>query len=118
MTGQAYNTIHKWVSYHLSKTGTCSSCGASGLSGKMIHWANISRQYKRDLNDWQELCAKCHQKYDGRYKESSNFYATCLECNDIFSLSPSRVGVTKYCSRDCYSSARVNTNMSIDKRRI
>lgn len=27
-------------------------------------WANISHQYKRDLDDWMELCKKCHMAYD------------------------------------------------------
>lgn len=31
---------------------------------KKIHWANISRLYKRDLDDWMRLCAKCHKAYD------------------------------------------------------
>ena len=28
--------------------------------------ANISGEYKRDLNDWQLLCRKCHMLSDGR----------------------------------------------------
>jgi len=28
----------------------------------MIHWHNISGEYKRDVSDWIRLCAKCHKK--------------------------------------------------------
>ncbi len=31
---------------------------------KMIHWANISHKYKRDLDDWIEMCVPCHKAYD------------------------------------------------------
>ena len=29
-----------------------------------FEWANISGEYKRDLNDWMNLCVSCHKKYD------------------------------------------------------
>lgn len=31
---------------------------------KVYQWSNISGEYKRNLADWQRLCAKCHQLYD------------------------------------------------------
>lgn len=60
----SYRTLHKWVERHLGKGDTCQYCKESGLSGRKIHWANISRQYKRDTADWLRLCAKCHGAYD------------------------------------------------------
>lgn len=47
-----------------SKQYTCEHCKTSGLLRHKIHWANISRQYKRDKTDWMRLCAKCHKAYD------------------------------------------------------
>ena len=35
---------------------------------KMYHWANISKSYKRNRNDWLRLCVPCHMKYDGLTK--------------------------------------------------
>lgn len=59
-----YRGLHQWVQKHLGKPGTCEHCATTGLSGRRIHWANISHKYKRDLTDWARLCAKCHKSYD------------------------------------------------------
>lgn len=59
-----YRALHKWVVKVLGQPDTCEHCGKSGLSGRQIHWANISRKYLRDKNDWIRLCVKCHKKYD------------------------------------------------------
>ncbi len=59
-----YRDLHAWVSRKLGKPDTCEHCSISGLSGKHIHWANISGEYKRELNDWIRLCARCHKIYD------------------------------------------------------
>lgn len=61
--GVPYRTLHQWVESHLGKPGKCSACGISA-KGHQIHWANKSREYKRDLSDWIRLCAKCHGAYD------------------------------------------------------
>lgn len=62
--GVSYRALHRWVERHLGKASRCESCSASGLSGRKIHWSNISHEYKRRLDDWQRLCAKCHKAYD------------------------------------------------------
>lgn len=59
-----YRGLHLWVSKHLGKPRTCVQCGISTLGARQYHWANISGQYKRDLNDWQRMCVKCHIQYD------------------------------------------------------
>lgn len=105
-TEVSYSGIHKWISYHYKKTGVCSDCGRSGLSGKFIHWANISGNYKRDIKDWRELCAKCHQVFDKRYKQGNLIFAECLECGQLFGISPSRVGVRTCCSTKCFADYR------------
>lgn len=55
-----YDALHDWVKRHAGKASKCEHCG----SVKNIHWANKSWEYQRDLADWLQLCAKCHQKYD------------------------------------------------------
>jgi len=55
-----YRAIHLWVEYHLGKPMKCSLCGTE--KRKRYHWANISREYKKDLSDWRRLCATCHQR--------------------------------------------------------
>ena len=59
-----YFALHTWIRKQLGQPDTCEFCGKSGLSNKQIHWANKSREYKRELNDWLRLCAKCHKDYD------------------------------------------------------
>ena len=59
-----YNALHKWVGNKLGTPNACESCEKTGLTGHKIHWANKSKKYLRDVNDWLRLCAKCHMKYD------------------------------------------------------
>lgn len=59
-----YGALHHWVSRHKKKTGICKKCDKK----RKTHWANISGKYKRDLDDWKELCPKCHKKFDGKQK--------------------------------------------------
>lgn len=55
-----YKNLHNWVYKNLGKAVWCSHC----MSTVTVQWANVSHEYKRDLNDWMQLCVKCHKKYD------------------------------------------------------
>lgn len=55
-----YSALHDWVIRKLGKAVWCEWC-ASTIN---VQWANASHQYKRDLYDWMQLCAKCHKKHD------------------------------------------------------
>lgn len=55
--------LHSWVSRSKGKAKKCSHCGKEG-SGKEMHWANKDHSYRRNLDDFIELCSSCHQKYD------------------------------------------------------
>jgi len=68
-----YHGLHKWVPKHLGKPGTCEHCGRNNLKGRQIHWANKSRKYKRNINDWLRLCSSCHTKYDKNVKTQYAF---------------------------------------------
>jgi len=62
-----YQAIHKWVNRNKVKTGICSRPGCNtGYLGSPFHteWANVSGEYRRDLNDYIELCKKCHWHFD------------------------------------------------------
>ena len=63
-----YRSLHKWVERQLGKPSFCEQCKDVTLKHRQYHWANISNKYKRDTNDWQRLCAKCHKKYDKNNK--------------------------------------------------
>lgn len=62
-----YIALHSWVKRRLGKPSKCEHCGKDGLTGRQIHWANKSQEYKRDLTDWLRLCVSCHIKYDKEF---------------------------------------------------
>lgn len=58
--GFGYDALHEWVHRHKGKPAKCERCS----SEKNVVWANKSWEYKRDLDDWLQLCCKCHNAYD------------------------------------------------------
>jgi len=68
-----YRSLHSWVIRQKGQPNKCEDCGEDNLVGHLIHWANISGKYKRDLTDWKRLCVKCHSKFDKlKYGNISN----------------------------------------------
>lgn len=67
-----YGALHEWLYRRLGGARFCTNRLKHGLpfrcSGvsKRYEWANRSRGYKRDLNDWVQLCHSCHVKADKR----------------------------------------------------
>lgn len=63
-----YKGIHEWLSRHATKKGVCQKCKkrpkpwANRKFG--TEWANISGRYLRRLDDYIELCCKCHYRFD------------------------------------------------------
>lgn len=57
-----YMALHDWVRKYKVKSSTCDNCG----SNQYLEWANVSRTYQRNINDWKTLCAKCHRLADRR----------------------------------------------------
>lgn len=55
-----YFGLHSWINKQLGKASKCEQCGAV----KNVEWANKSKEYKRDLNDWKALCRSCHHVFD------------------------------------------------------
>lgn len=58
--GAKYQALHSWVRRHYGKADKCIYCGNDSI----VDWANISKEYKRDINDWIKLCRKHHIAYD------------------------------------------------------
>ena len=58
----SYRAHHIWVQTRLGKADSC-VLDQNHLAAR-YHWANISHEYKRDLNDWINLCPKCHSAFD------------------------------------------------------
>ena len=60
----SYSAVHHWVKKYKGCPFMCNNCLKIREKSNTHHWANIDHKYKRDLNDYISLCAKCHRKYD------------------------------------------------------
>jgi len=58
----SYGALHNWIKSHKTKPKLCECC-KNKISFDI---ANIGGKYKRDLNDWEWLCRRCHMIKDGR----------------------------------------------------
>lgn len=56
-----YRNVHIWIK---SVKGSASKCTINPLHKKKFEWANISKEYKFLVEDWVELCKKCHVVFD------------------------------------------------------
>jgi len=57
-----YAALHSWVRRHKPKPNVCECCKEK----LPFDLANISGQYKRDVNDYEWVCRKCHMTKDKR----------------------------------------------------
>jgi hypothetical protein len=62
-------SLHEWVKNRKPKPLKCECCGEN----KPVDLANISQEYKRDLDDWEWLCRKCHMTKDSRMNNLVQF---------------------------------------------
>lgn len=59
-----YRGLHQWVRRLKGKPTTCSTCGKFSEKPRIIQWANIDGQYRRDVHDFVAMCCSCHKKHD------------------------------------------------------
>ena len=60
-----YFNIHQWISRHYGKAYKCENIDCMHEFSKRYEWALINgMQHKRDINNYIQLCASCHRKYD------------------------------------------------------
>lgn len=64
-----YAALHEWIRYHKQKPEFCEECNEQSP----IDLANISGEYKRDINDFEWLCRKCHMVKEGRMDKLQQF---------------------------------------------
>lgn len=57
-----YAQLHKWIRQNKPSIRLCECCNIFPPQDL----ANISGEYKRDINDFKWLCRKCHLLSDGR----------------------------------------------------
>ena len=59
-----YKAVHAWIIRVLGRPKQCEHCKNIIENPYKINWANISKEYKRDISDWARLCKKCHVLFD------------------------------------------------------
>jgi len=59
-----YFVKHAWLHKHFGKAKECKNLDCIVTSPKRYEWALISTECTRDPNDYTELCASCHRKWD------------------------------------------------------
>lgn len=112
-----YNGLHTWIRRYKIKPQLCEICNK--VPPKDL--ANISGEYKRDINDFKWLCRKCHMESDGRLENLPKFATftmikrrvnnetyKCSRCfqfknkNDFHINNSNSLGITTNC-KDCRS---------------
>jgi hypothetical protein len=58
----SYNRLHDWVREEKGKAQECENCNTS--QSPRFEWANLSGEYKKDLDDFVSLCVNCHHLID------------------------------------------------------
>lgn len=61
--------LHGWVASRKPKPELCEKC----KERQPYDLANISGEYKRDINDFEWLCRSCHMHKDGRINNLKQF---------------------------------------------
>lgn len=91
-----YSAIHLWIKSHKPKPQFCECC-------KMVSpydLANISGKYKRDINDFEWLCRKCHMHKDGRAEQVKNnlvqFQRECDYCKNKIKYGEKHVSLQTF----------------------
>lgn len=110
--GVGYFSLHEWVNRHKGKQFQCEDCGRIGK----LDLANISGEYKRDLDDWEYLCRKCHMAKDGRLEKLKNmnierttgWVHSCNYCGSPHWVTPGiwDKGIGRYCGKICSNKGR------------
>lgn len=72
-----YRAKHMWIQNHYGKASRCENNSLHKVH--RFHWANISGEYKRNIEDWKQLCPSCHAAFDNRggFLRGINWKDTC-----------------------------------------
>lgn len=77
----SYEAKHNWLYRRKSKADKCQNRIRSFLGFRCsgtcdtFQWANLSRKYLRDVNDYVQLCCSCHAKFDSKKYRSISLKA-------------------------------------------
>ena len=82
----SFKAIHSWISHNKPREYFCTICNESV---RLTHFANISGEYKRDFDDYIELCPECHVLFDkltGNKQPVSFKKVICPDCGKTFEV--------------------------------
>jgi len=77
-----YGALHAWIKRHKPKPKVCEICKIK----EPYDLANISGEYKRNVNDFQWVCRSCHMKLDGRVQKLRHTKLTEINILTILGL--------------------------------
>jgi len=64
----SYSGLHHWLRSNWPVAGVCELCGAEptpAVDGRArTNYANVSGEYRRNRDDYLELCVPCHRRFD------------------------------------------------------
>ena len=104
-----YSGLHTWVKRHKPKPVLCEEC----KTNSPYELANISKKYKRDINDFKWLCRSCHSKEHRRKEWHDNIIK-------FRKFQKKMKRVCYYCKKPMYSSNESiwikNKNYDIHKK--
>jgi hypothetical protein len=109
-----YQRIHRWVVRTLGKAYKCSKDATH--QSKRFDWSNISRQYLRNIEDWQQLCRACHRQYDGVTEEGRKKISEANKINSLGNTSHNTpiVGIHKITGKIKYYDSLTSAAKSVD----
>ena len=67
-----YSALHKWIGRKKGYPSKCEYCKFTSDNGRQFHWANLSGEYLRDVDDFARLCVTCHKLMDCGNKDILN----------------------------------------------
>lgn len=59
-----YVAKHMWIKKHYGKASKCENPDCTYENPKRFEWANVSGEYRREVDDYIQLCPSCHRKRD------------------------------------------------------
>lgn len=107
----SYHTVHNWLGENYDKSGACDHCEKEKDNTEFA--LKRGCEYKRDRDNFLELCISCHRKYDYDKEDYKRIHKAlekawnkntfleereCIQCGKKFKPPQDR---EKHCSLSC-----------------
>ena len=93
----SYSAVHAWIRNNYGPAKRCENPDCNNKNAKRFEWSNISGKYKRDRNDFIQLCCSCHSLKD----EAKDY---CKRGHPLFGDNVYRYGIGK---RQCKACSKI-----------